>query len=198
MPTLLETLTGLARLTLQDPRAGARAVLQLGIPVPARTAGLLLMAVASAILMHAGALVLPTTDDALADFILGSPFRSAVVQWVILVCSVVLIHRIGRACGGTGSFVDAMLLVVWLQVLMFVLQAVQLVALIVVPPIAGAINLAGLFLFFWLMTSFIAELHGFSSRRAVFVGIVLTVFGFAFVLVLVLTLILGPGALTNV
>ncbi|WP_309665140.1 Yip1 family protein [Tabrizicola sp.] len=198
MPHLIDTLVGLARLSLQDPRKGARALLDMDVPLPARSAGLFLMAVASAILMHLGAMLLPPTDDAVANFVTGSPIRSAIMQFVVLAVSVVLIHRIGRFQGGTGTFDDSMLIVVWLQVLMLMLQVVQLVALAVSPPLAGIINLAGLVLFFWLITSFIAELHGFTSRRAVFVGIVITMFAVAFVLVFVMILILGPEALSNV
>lgn len=198
MAPYIDTALRLARLSLADPQKGARAVLNLGIPMPARTVGLVLMAVASAILMHIGALLLPPTEDPVANFITGSPIRSAVVQWLILFLSVVLIDRIGRARGGTGSFADAMLIVVWLQILMLALQAVQLLALVIVPPLAALLNIAGLLLFFWLMTSFIAELHGFASRQAVFFGIVVTAIAVAFVLVVVVVLILGPEALTDV
>jgi Yip1 domain len=195
---MIPGLADLVKLTLEDPRRGVRAVLNLGIPLPARTAALLLMAVGSALLTHLGFLVLPPSEDPVMAFITGSPLRTAVVQWVILACTVVLIDRVGRARGGTGNLADALLIVVWVQVIMLGLQVVQLVALLVAPPLAMIINLGGLVLFFWLLTNFIAELHGFSSRSAVFIGIAVTGLAVAFVLVLVLTLILGPGALSNV
>jgi Yip1 domain len=195
---MIPGLADLVKLTLEDPRRGVRAVLNLGIPLPARTAALLLVAVGSALLTHLGFLVLPPSEDPVMAFITGSPLRTAVVQWVILACTVVLIDRVGRARGGTGNLADALLIVVWVQVIMLGLQVVQLVALLVAPPLAMIINLGGLALFFWLLTNFIAELHGFASRGAVFVGIVVTGFAVAFVLILVLTLIVGPEALSNV
>ena len=198
MATLAETLVDLGRLTLQDPRRGIRAVLDLGVPVSARTAGLVLVAVASAIFMHLGSLFLPPASDPITVFLAGSPIRSAILQWVILLASVVLIFRVGRARGGKGSFPDAMLIVVWLQVIMLPVQALHLAALILVPPLAGIINIAGLVLFFWLMTNFIAELHGFTSRRAVFIAIVLTAFAVGFALVLVAAILIGPEALSDV
>lgn len=195
---MIPGLADLVKLTLEDPRRGVRAVLNLGIPLPARTAALLLVAVGSALLTHLGFLVLPPSEDPVMAFITGSPLRTAVVQWVILACTVVLIDRVGRARGGTGNLADALLIVVWVQVIMLGLQLVQLVALLVAPPLAMIIYLGGLALFFWLLTNFIAELHGFASRGAVFVGIVVTGFAVAFVLILVLTLIVGPEALSNV
>jgi hypothetical protein len=198
MTGLADQIVALARLSVQDPRAAARRLLSLGVPLPARTAGLLLMAVSSAFLIHLGFLLLPAADDALTAFMMQSPLRSALIQWVILAASVFLIHRVGRAFGGRGSLPDTLLVVVWLQVIMLAVQLVQLAALVIAPPLAGIVNLAGLVLFFWMITSFIAELHGFASRGAVFLGIIGTSFGVALVLVVILSLILGPEALQGV
>lgn len=198
MSGLGEEIIALAKLSLQDPRAGARALLRLGVPLPARTVGLLLMAVASAFLMHIGFLILPPSEDPLAGYMMQSPLRTAIIQWVILSVSVLLIYRIGRAWGGQGSLPDTLLVVVWLQVIMLAVQLAQVVALLLLPPLAGIINLAGLVLFFWLMTSFIAELHGFASRGKVLAGILATSLGVAMILVMVLSLIFGPEALQGV
>ncbi|MDM7930717.1 YIP1 family protein [Tabrizicola sp.] len=198
MTGLGQQIMTLARLSLQDPRAGARALLRLGVPMPARTLGLLLMAVASAVLMQVGFMILPPTDDPLAVLMMASPLRTAVIQWLILSVSVLLIYRVGRAWGGRGSLPDSLLVVVWLQVIMLGVQAVQVVALLIAPPVAAIINLAGLVLFFWLMTSFIAELHGFTSRGKVLAGILVTSFAVAMILVFLLLLTFGPEALGNV
>lgn len=198
MTGLGDQILGLARLTLEDPRAGARRLLSLGVPLPARTAGLLLMAVASALLLHLGFLILPPANEPTVVFLQQSPIRSAVVQWLVLVVSVFLIHRIGRAWGGTGSLPDALLIVVWLQVIMLGVQVLQLVVLLIAPPVAGVVSLGGLVLFFWLATSFIAELHGFASRWAVLAGIFAATMAVALILVMLLTLFVDPGALQGV
>ncbi len=195
---MTSTLATLFRLTLQDPRRGFRAVLSLGLPLPVRTTALLLVAVASTIVSHLGFLMLPATDDPLAQFLTASPFRTALMQWFLLAATALLITFVGRARGGTGNLPDALLLVVWLQVPMVAIQIVQLVALVVVPPLAGLISIGGLVLFLWLLTSFIAELHGFASRGAVLAGILITSFAVAFALVVMLTLLIGPEALSNV
>jgi hypothetical protein len=197
MMALTDQLVALARRTLDDPRAGARALLALGVPLPARTAGLLLVSVLSALLLHLGFLILPATDDPIAQFMSQSPFRSALIQWVILIVTVFAIHRIGRAFGGRATLSDALLVVVWLQVIMLGVQVIQLLALILFAPLAGLLNLAGLVLFFWLFTSFIAEIHGFTSRWAVLAGVLGSGFAIAFCLVVVLSMLFGPEVFLN-
>ena len=196
--TLGARLVGLARLTLQDPRQAARDLLAEGVPMRARTGGLLLVAILTALMANlqfgAGALSL----DPFSAFMLASPIRTAVVQWGFLALSVLLIHRVGRAFGGQGSFADALLIVVWLQVLMLGFQVLQLVVAPILPGLAGVIALVCFVVYFWLMTHFIAELHGFTSRGLVFLGIMLTGLAAGFVLGVLMILILGPEAFLNV
>lgn len=196
--TLSHRIRALAQLTLQEPRQAARVLLAEDVPLSARTAGLLLVAVVSALLASLQVGTDPQQLDPLSAFMLASPFRAAIMQWFFLALSVVLIHRVGGAFGGRGSFADAMLVVVWLQLLMLALQILQLVATFVAPPLAGIIGIIGLGVFLWLMTTFIAELHGFASRGLVFLGMVLTCIGTGLVLGILLILILGPEAFQNV
>ncbi len=191
-------LADLLKLTLEDPRRGARAVLSLGLPLPVRTAGLLLVAIVSTVVSHFGFLLLPATDDPLADFLTTSPFRTAVAQWLLLAATAFLITYVGRVRGGQGSLPDAILMVVWLQVPMLGVQIIQLLVLILLPPLAWLVSIAGLFLFLWLLTSFVAELHGFASRGAVLAGVFITSFVVAFVIAVALAILIGPEALRNV
>ncbi len=193
--TLMDRMLALAKLTLQNPRQATRALLAEGVPTPARTAGLMLVAVVSAVIASLQIRLGPPGMDPLSAMILASPFLAAVVQWVFLALSVVLIHRVGRAAGGTGSFADALLIVVWLQCLTLALQLLQLVALVIAPPLAGIIGLGGFVLFLWLMTHFIAELHGFRNRGLVFLGMVLTALVAGLVIGMAVILLVGPEAL---
>lgn len=196
--TLGERFLSLTQLTLQDPRQATRVLLAEGVPMRARTGGLLLVAVVSAVFASIQLGTSPQALDPLSAFMLASPFRAAVVQWLFLALSVVLIHRVGRAFGGRGSFPDALLVVVWLQLLTLAIQVLQLAATLVAPPLAGIIGLGGFVLFLWLMTAFIAELHGFASRGLVFLGMVLSALGAGLILGIVMILILGPEAFVNV
>ncbi len=196
--TLMQRIGALAQLTLREPRQAARTLLAEDVPIPARTAGLLLVAVVSALLASLQVGGKLTELDPFSRFMLASPFRAAVFQWLFLALTVVLVHRVGRAFDGRGSLPDALLVVVWLQLPMLALQILQLVATLLVPPLAGIIGLAGFALFLWLMTSFVAELHGFRSRGMVFLGLVLTALGVGLILGVATVLILGPEAFANV
>ncbi|OYW57501.1 MAG: hypothetical protein B7Z10_11100 [Rhodobacterales bacterium 32-66-7] len=198
MTGLGEQIAALARLSVEDPRAGVRSLLAQGVPLPARTLGLVLIAVASALLLHLSFLLLPPPEDPLAGFMIQSPVRTAIVQWLFLAATVLLIFWVGRAFGGRGNLPDTLLVVVWLQVIMIAVQLAQLVALVISPPLAGLINIAGFFLFFWLFASFVAELHGFQSRWAVFGGILATGFGVALLIAVAMVIILGPEAFVSV
>lgn len=198
MTGLMDQILSLARLSLNDPRGAVRALLGRGVPLPARTAGLLLVAVSSAMLLHLGFLFLPGTDDPLALFMSQSPFRTAVIQWLILAATVLFIHQIGRVFGGKGSLTDALLVVVWLQVIMLAVQLAQLLSLLLFSSLAGLVSLAGFVLFFWLLTSFIAELHGFASRWLVLAGVIGSGFAIATALAVILSIIYGPEALQGV
>jgi Yip1 domain len=196
--TLGARLAGLMQLTLQDPTRAARELLAEGVPLAARTAGLLLVAVLSALLVSLQIGDGTQAPDPITAFMLGSPFRTAVLQWGFLALSVVLIHRVGRAFGGRGSLPDALLIVVWLQALMLGFQLVQLVVSPILPDLAGLIGLVSFVIYFWLLTHFIAELHGFASRKLVFVGMVATGLAAGFALAVLFILILGPEAFVNV
>jgi hypothetical protein len=187
----------LARLSLKNPRAAARALLAEDVPLAARSAGLTLIAVLSAILLFPSFALLPP-EDFVSSFLAQSPVRAAVVQWLALLISVFLIYRVGRAFGGQGGLADAMLVVVWLQLLMLGVQVAQLLALILIPPLAGLIGLVGFIGFTWLTVNFIAELHGFRSLGLVFAGMIVTFIAAAFVLAILLGLLLGPEMLQNV
>ncbi len=184
----------LAQLTLQDPQSAARVLLAEGVPMKARSAGLLLVAVLSAMLaslqINGG-----ESLDPFSALMLASPLRAAVLQWLFLAVSVGLVYRVGRAFGGQGSFVDALLVVVWLQLIMLGFQVLQLAVLLFSPNLAGLIGLISFGLYLWLMTIFIAELHGFTARGLVFLVMILTALAAGFLLAVVLILFLGPEAL---
>jgi hypothetical protein len=196
--TLSDRMLSLARLSLQKPRQAARALMAEDVPIRARTAGLLLVAVVTAVLASLQVGLHPQTLDPVSAAMLASPFRAAVVQWGFLALSVVLIYRVGRAFGGTGSFPDALLIVVWLQLLTLVLQVLQLLATVIAPPLAGIIGIGGFVLFLWLMTNFIAELHGFRSLGLVFAGMAGTAIATGLLLGIALILFVGPEVFADV
>jgi Yip1 domain len=193
MQTSLAALLELARYTVQDPRAAARYLLALQLPENARWLIFLLVATASAILMHVGFSLLPPEDQAYLANAMSSPLRSAATQAVFLLVTVVGIYGVGRWRGGIGSFSDTLLLVSWLQVVLLCLQVVQILALIILPPVAEILGVVGLVLSLWLLTQFIVELHGFSSAWRVFMAMIAVLFSAAMAASIVIVAVMGTG-----
>ena len=84
-----------------------------------------------------------------------------------------------------------LLLMAWLQFILLCLQVLQLVTQVLLPPLSELLGLVGLALFFWLLTNFIAELHGFGSLVKTFVAVLICLVLAAFLLAFVVALIFG-------
>lgn len=161
-----------AVLSLRDPQGGARWVLAQGIPRGTAWELLVLVLVLSTALALA-AEVVGLADPVLRDNEDGESFTFVLglINMAVLTGAVFLIDGAGRMFGGKGDQAGAVMIVVWLQFILMLLQVVQYAALIALPPLAALISLFALIMVFWLPTNFIAELHGFTSRVAVFFGL---------------------------
>lgn len=190
--TLTGRITALAELTLRDPRQAVSDLLAEAVPLQARVLGLFLVSVLAAALSSIQIGVQAVSVDPLIVALTANPLRAAVLQSVSLGLTVLMIHGIGRAFGGRGNLPDALLIVVWLQFLMLGAQLLQLVTELLSPALAGVVALLSLGLFLWLMTSFIAALHGFRSLGLVFIGLIASALGFGFVIVVAVVAMLGP------
>ncbi|MGB5558633.1 MAG: YIP1 family protein [Paracoccaceae bacterium] len=181
MDLSLNGLTQAAIHTVKDPKAGARMVLSLDLTRRQRWDMLLLTVVFSAILAKLSVLMSGGEGSDVGVFA-ASPFTLGFVQLILMLFAVFAVHFVGRRLGGTGDFDGAIIIVAWLQFVMICLQLVQLALLLISPFLAFLVGVAGLVLFFWMLTQFIMELHGFKSATAVFLGIFLGLFAFAIVL----------------
>lgn len=184
MDTSFSALAALIRETIASPQDGARTVMRANLSRQARWEALALVIVLSAILSQIAAFLVAGESAAPAG-----PMQAALVQAIALGLTIGGMHVIGRAMGGQGSLPDAVILVAWLQAVMVVAQAVQVVTLVILPPVSVLIGLLSMVLFLWLLTNFIAVLHGFESLGKVFGGIVLSAFGLAVILVIVLNIL---------
>lgn len=184
----------MVRETLLAPRVAAATILSFDFaPVVGWTA-LLLMAVASTLLTHFSFAIMPADAQAFWGAAMGSPLRTAIFQWVVLLISVHAIHKIGRWRGGYGTLKGAVILVAWLQFILLCVQVAQLLVQALAPPLADLLGIFGLVLFLWLLTNFVAALHGFKSLALTFVGILLTLFATSFVLAFIIGLLVGAPA----
>lgn len=189
MSTSNAMIPDLIRQTLRDPRGAARRLIEMQLPAGPMWQALALVVLLS-VLTGQGATLLvggmPSGETMLPGFFF-SPVLLSVVQGILLVLMVLAVHGIGRAFGGQGELPDAIVLVTWLQFLMVCLQIVQGIAMILLPPVASLLGLAGIVAFFYLLTLFVCELHGFDRPGVVFFGILASMIG----IVLALSILLG-------
>lgn len=194
----VKTLLIAARDTLQQPKVGARALLQMGLPANVGWMALVLMAVVSAVVSALSfAMSAPGEDQALDQALMllfRNPIQLAFYQGVALLIGIMLIYGVGRMFGGRGSLNQAVLLIAWLEFIMLLLQLAQFVILPISTPMAAAIGMFGFVLFLWLLTNFIAVLHGFESNVAVFMAIVGTILAVSFAAAILIVAFVGLGA----
>ncbi len=181
-------IAALLGLTLRAPRQAAALLMRAKLPDGARWAALALMAVLSAIVMYSVSSMAPVTGPDGAPLPMPGPFFWAGMVGFGMGLTALMAYGVGRWRGGRGTLPDAVLLVAWLQVVQLALVALQLVLLLLVPVLADLLEIGSVVVFFWLLTAFVAELHGFRSTGKVLAGVVLT---FA-AMVLAMTVLLLP------
>lgn len=175
----------LALLTLTDSREAARRLRAIHIPRQVLWEGFALVVIASVLLTELVGLALYA--GGVNELLRLGPWGAVALQGVFLFVMVHAIHGLGAAFGGTGGFDDSLKLIVWLQGLLVVFQAVQVVVMLVMPGLSGILGLIATGWFFWVLTSFIMVLHGFQSRGKVFAGVLAAFVLFALVMSMILT-----------
>lgn len=180
MDTSVSALLGLVRATLSDPRQTARLLMNSDLTMAERWQAFALVVVLTVLLGQGVLLLGPGVG-------FGNPLGWVFMEAAVFLVAVAAVHQVGRAMGGQGLFGDALLLITWLQVMRLFVLLAQLLALVILPPLASLISLGGLVLILWLLTVFVAELHGFNSLGRVFLMIIVTAVGLSFMLAIVLS-----------
>lgn len=193
MTVSLGQLLELARFSIQEPRQAARAILAARVPMNMRWLGFLLAGVLSTITVHLYLGLFPAEEQAGIGFTQVSPFVTLVLDLIFNLAVAYLVFAVGRWRGGKGSFADSLVLIVCLQLILLLPQILQLVAAVILPPLSNIIGLLSVVLYFWLISNFTAEIHGFASARTVFVGVVLTMIAVVFLMAFLLLPFIGPG-----
>lgn len=194
MTLTMQQIVSLCWQGITAPREAAHSVLALGVPRAALwpLAGLVAIAVAFMFVAQ-GSLVgmeVPVTD------VEGAPQPFQV--WPLMVAAAVygfllayawVIWVLGKRLGGKGSFEEAVLLGIYLQAILLMIQFVELALLVVAPPFATLVALAALFYGLYLNIQFIDVLHGFGSLlKSFFLWLAASAaFGLALMLILTLT-----------
>lgn len=185
----LSVLLPMAVQTFKTPADVARRLMKMNLSRGVLWQALALVVIVSILLAEATNFIMLSSVDVPEGVFIIPPLTMGVIQFSLLVVMIFAIFWVGRSFGGTGRFQDGLAAVVWLQFIMVCLQVVQTVSMLVLPAMAWLIGIFGLVAFLWLLTHFIATVHGFASLGKVFMMIVLTSFGAAFGLSLLLTLV---------
>jgi hypothetical protein len=189
----VDRLRDLVRLSFVEPRKAGEALIGLAPPMEARWLGMAAAVVVGVVVAY----LLPAVTGQLSEA--PPPMAAVGVQLGANLVAAVLMATVGRTFGGQGGFADALLLVGWLQAMMVLVQAAQVVALIAVPPVAGLLMILAIVLFFWMLTGFVQALHGFTRPMMVLLGTLGALFAAAFVASFVLLLLgFDPRGLTDV
>lgn len=180
-------LFGMALQTLPEPRKVARDLFDLNIPRQTLWTALLLMVVLATAVSVVADILFPI-ENALFGPALSNPITLGMIEAVFMFGLAWAIYAIGRLFGGQGRLNDAIITVVWMEFVFLGLQFATLVLSLFVPALAFILMMASGFLFFWILTHFTAEAHGFTSTGLVFGAVlsfmILAVFALSFVLVL--------------
>lgn len=184
----LQDFWALLRLSLSNSREAARTVMAMDLPRAVVWQVLAVVLLLAMLLTQIVERVFPMPDPIFGT-LLANPFLYAGLVGALTLVTVTAMHRVGRFFGGTGDFDGALKLLTWLQIVLFTAQLVEVAGLLVFPPLAALMGPIALGLSLWLMTSFVAELHGFRSLLPVFFMILGTIMMIAFALVFLLNLL---------
>lgn len=188
MSSQFGTFLRMARDSIADPKGIARQVLALPYPRPVWWQALALLIVLSVLFTALlNALMFGGAEPVFLAFT-HNPFGMLAMQAGLGAGMVFAMYHVGRVFGGTGSFDGALRMTVWVHFVMFGLQLLQIVILLIVPAFGSITGLVIMGLNLWMLTNFVAVLHGFRSLGAVFGMIIITFFAASFVLITLLSL----------
>ncbi len=163
-----------ARDTLANPAAAAKDVIALRLTVAEGVMAIgLTAAIATLLTALMQRMLGPVADPAIQD-LFSRPLLLALSQFAIMLIGGLLMWRVGKVFGGTGTFAQALALIAWLEVVLILLQVAEVVVLLILPVLALPIGLASMFAFFYLLTHFTAALNGYTSMTKTFFGILAT------------------------
>lgn len=180
-----DDLKSLMVLTLRDPTQAARMLIAANPPLSTRWMALVLAVTLSSILAWMASQVMPMPSSGQRSPIgamVSQPFVMAGMQFIALSMAAALMASVGRMFGGYGRFEDALLLTVWIEIVLMVVQALQVVLLLLLPGLSSILGFVAIALFFWLTIRFVKELHGFRSGAKVMLVMLLTMVVAGFVL----------------
>ncbi|RJE80109.1 YIP1 family protein [Paracoccus sp. JM45] len=174
----------LVRLTLRNPEQGAQVLMAQGLPMSVRWMALFLAVSVSGLLAYLAAVLFPIPDAEVPQMytLVQQPLALATMQLAAIVVGAGLMTGVGRLFGGFGVFADALLLTVWIEVMLLIVQVGQIVLSLVMPAFASLLGILAIAMFLWLTVHFTKALHGFASGPKVLLGLFATLLAMGFVM----------------
>ena len=163
-------LFGMALQTVPEPRKVARDLFDLNVSRETLWTALMLVVVLNAALGVIAGMMFPLDPEQIGT-LLSSPVLLGMIEAGFMFGLAWAIYLIGRMFGGQGGLSDAIITVVWMELIFLVLQAVTLILSFFAPGLAAITMVASVFLFFWVLSHFTCESHGFQSTGLVFTSI---------------------------
>jgi len=188
-------LFGMALQTVPEPRKVAREIQALQFERGVLWQALALLLVGTTFLGVIASILFPVDPEAFGP-LFADPIMTGIAQASIAVLSVFGVYWIGRMVGGTGTFDQALLTIIWLHFVLWIVELGVIFLGVFAPGIALLLWVMGMVLTFWILSHFIAEMHGFTNAGMVFVGIILTLFAVAVIFSIFLAMI-GIGVPTD-
>lgn len=179
----LASIVKAAQQSVQTPRAAARQVMALNLPLNIAAMALMAVAILTGLISALVQIMAQSSPGGEGAVMVAlSPVQWALVQILAMFVGAGLITAVGRSFGGHGTLPQAVVLLAWAEFIVLLVQIVQVAAMFILPPFALILAFVGLGLTAWLLVNFIAEMHGFSSLLKVFFGLVGA--GFALIVLL--------------
>ncbi|MDM7458518.1 MAG: Yip1 family protein [Paracoccus sp. (in: a-proteobacteria)] len=173
----------MVRLTFRNPEQAAHVLMAQGYPMSVRWMALVLAVSVSGVLAWISMqLYAPPAEDGMPVAIGQQPVLLAGMQLGAITIGAWLMTGVGRMFGGHGRFEDALLLVVWIEAILLIVQAAQIVLGLILPGMGGILGILSIALFLWLTVQFVKALHGFSSGPRILLVIFATMLALGFVL----------------
>ena len=186
-----DVLKTLALETIQSPRTAAQKIMSLSFSRDVLWSGLILVACINSII-YSFSLFLGDTSALPALF--RNPVMFFALVTGVLVLTVHGFYWTGRALGGKGDLGDLLVLMVWLQGLRAIAQAVLCFLMFISPLVGQLFSLGVGVLGLWITVNFITEALRLPGLMYGVGVIVLTAIGIVFGLMILIGMI-GLGAM---
>lgn len=186
----------LALQTVLAPREVARLLLSIRPTTEALWTGFALVVVLNTLVFAVSHLVTPVPVPG----VLANPAVFACVQAAVLAASIAALTWMGGLFAGTASLRDMALLLIWMQAMRVLAQALMTLVLPLAPVLGTGVFMAITGLGLWILLNFIDEAHGLGSllKAGAVAGLGLLAMAFALSIVLALAGVDPNGMAMNV